>query len=99
MSGDVENVVDSTHHPDISVFVLTSTIARKVTALDRAEVGILESLMIPIQRSQHGRPWLTHHQQATTVGRQALTVFGDDIRNNTGQRSRAASWLRRGDAG
>src|SRR5262249_42730825 len=56
MTGDIENVVDPTHNPKVTILVLPAAISGEVTALDFAPIHRLVALRIAPQATEHARP-------------------------------------------
>src|SRR5207253_10716272 len=61
MTGDVDDVVNSAHDPQITVFITASTVAGEIHAGDLTPVLFLVPLGITVDRSQHRRPRLLDH--------------------------------------
>ena len=99
MPRHVEDIVHATHHPDVAVFVFPRPVAREITTGDRGEVRVLVALMIAVERAEHRRPRLLHHEQAPLIGTEALALLRDDVGDDAGKWPRAASRFGRRDAG
>ncbi len=61
-------------------FVATSAVAGKVATGNFAEVRLHEAIVIAVQRPQHARPGLLHHEQPAVRAGDGLTVLRDDVR-------------------
>src|SRR5437868_11734141 len=55
---DIDDVVNASHDPEISVFILSSSVAGKITAGEFGKILFLKSLRIFINAAQHPGPGL-----------------------------------------
>ena len=88
VAGDVENVVNASHNPEIAVFILAATVAGKVAAGDFAPIGLAESLGIAPDAAKHAGPRFADDEFASGVcgNGVALVVdnFGEDAKEGQG---------------
>src|SRR5215510_6994032 len=87
MTGDVDDVVDPAHDPEISVGIAARTVAGKVNAFDVAPVLLPEAVRISVDRPHHRRPGTLHHEEAAFINTDRLSGAVHDFRNDSGQRS------------
>src|ERR1700733_14484109 len=69
MPGDVQNVIDPSHDPKVTILVSSSPIAGKITALDLAPVLFLVPLFIAPDGAQHRWPRLADNEFASNIRR------------------------------
>ena len=86
--GNVDDVINAAHDPEIAVLVAAGTVTGEVLAFDLAPVLGLKALVVTINGPNHARPGLSDHQQAANVGRQRAAVTVDDLRDNADERLR-----------
>ena len=92
VAGDVEHVVDAAHHPVVAVLVSAGTVAGEVVfAVELAEVRFDEPVVVAVQRAEHVRPGLRHHEQAPLIGAERFALLVDDVGHDARQRLGAAS--------
>src|SRR5688572_27609789 len=87
MSADIYHVVNSTHDPEVPVFILTCAVAGKVVSGEFSEVLLLETLGVFVNTTQHPGPRLTHDEEAAFVRFYFYTFFVDDFRLYAEERS------------
>jgi len=64
MPGNVQHIVDPTDHPEITILVTSSPVAREINAGYFAPVLLLVPFGIAVNPAQHGRPGFPDHQLA-----------------------------------
>src|SRR2546429_398175 len=69
MSRDIQHVVDAADDPEITILVLTATVAGEVSPFDFAPVDLLVTPRITPDAAQHVRPRLADDELAAAVGR------------------------------
>src|SRR5262245_50277902 len=101
MPRDVENVIDPSDDPEITVLVLTATVAGEIAVFAFAPVNLFVALGIAPQPAQHRRPRFAHDKLATGIFWHCFPFvihhFGHDTekrqRGRTGLgRNRARQW-------
>src|SRR6266851_1619282 len=92
VAGNVNYVIDAPHNPKITVLVAAGAIAGEVHAVDLAEILLLVTVGVAVDRAQHPRPGPLDDQKTTLVGTNGITVarhhVGRDTRQRTGGGSR-----------
>src|SRR6185369_16200459 len=84
MPGDVHDVVDAAHDPEVAVRVAPGAVAGEVRRFDLAPVLLHVALRVPVDRAQHAGPGFLHHQIAALVVADRLPFAGDDIHLDAG---------------
>jgi len=56
MAGNIQDIIDAAHNPEIAVFVLPAAITGEVAALDLAPIRIFVALRIAPEAAQHAGP-------------------------------------------
>jgi hypothetical protein len=88
MTGHVQNVVHSAHNPEIAVFILARTVARKVGAAGNLRPVLLHiTVGIAVDCPQHGGPRLADDEIATRTQSHGLALHGYDLWNYTEERA------------
>ncbi len=99
VAGNVDNVIDAAHDPDITVFIFSCAIAGEVHILELGPVGVFVSLVVAVYGAKHGRPGFFDHKVSTLVGLARRAVFADDIHHDAGERAGCGSGFGRGRTG
>ena len=91
VTGDVDHVINPTHHPEVPVGITAGTIPREVEVrpISRANVlpvALTEPLRVSVHRAHHPRPGGANSQVATLIGIAAVAFRIDDVRLNPRQR-------------
>src|SRR5207237_8777308 len=95
VAGNVDDVVDASHNPEISVFVFAGAVAGEVDPRNLRPVLLHVTVGIAIDGAQHSRPGLLEDEESAGAERDRLAVHGDDFGNNAGEWSRGRAWLGR----
>ena len=102
MTADIDDVVDTTHEPEIAVGVLACAVAGEVAAGNVGPVGLLVALGIAVNSARHGGPWLANDEQ-TAVSRRNTgfpsASLGDDFGLDAEERARGGAGLGGNSAG
>src|SRR3954468_19994226 len=67
MTRHIDDVVNTTHDPEVTVFIATCTVPREVHAWNIAPVLTFESFGIAIDCPHHGGPGLSYHKIAAFI--------------------------------
>ena len=86
VAGDVDDVVDAAHDPEVAVLVAAGAVAGEVDAGDLAPVLLLEALGVAVDGAQHRRARAFDHEKAACVGGTDLPLSIDDIGDDAGKR-------------
>src|SRR5262249_50192068 len=87
MAGNIDHIVDSSHDPEIAVFIPARAVAGKVHARDFAPVLLLVALRIAVNRSEHRWPGTLDDKKASLIGPDRLSLPIDHIGHDSRQRS------------
>ena len=68
VTGDVEDVVETTDDPEVAVFVALGTVAGEVVSGVFGPVGFFEARFIAVDGAGHGWPWFTNDEASGLVG-------------------------------
>src|SRR5678815_857974 len=93
MTGDIDDVVNPAHDPEVSVRIASGTVTGKVNAFDVAPVLLPETLRISIDGAHHRRPGTLHDEEAAFVNPDRFSGAVHDFRNNSRKGSRCRSRL------
>ncbi len=96
VAGDIEDIVDTTDDPEVSVFVLTAAVAGEVGPFDLAPIGFLEPLGIAPQAAKHGGPWLADDEFAAAALGHRVALIVDDFGADAEKRQGGRAGLGRG---
>lgn len=78
VSGDVEDVIDAAHEPEIAVGVLAGPVAGEVAAGHVRPVGFLIALGVSPDGAGHGGPGLFDDEEAAGAFGDFMAFAGDD---------------------
>src|SRR5439155_1984122 len=82
MTGNVQDVVDATHNPKISILVLAAAIAREIAAFDFPPITIFVALRIAPKAAQHPWPWFAQNQFPPGIARDSFSLVVHDFGHN-----------------
>src|SRR5882724_9603835 len=99
MSGNIDDVIDAPHDPEVTVFVAARAVAGEVDIRNFAEVLLLVALGIAVNGAHHRRPGPFDHEKAALVGSDGFPFPIDDIDVESRQRPRGRARLCRHSAG
>src|SRR6202044_3537972 len=74
MATHVDDVVDAAHEPEVAVGVLARAVAGGVATWNVGPVGLLEALIVAVDRASHRRPGLANDKQAARAGGNSFKV-------------------------
>ena len=84
MPGNVDDVVNSAHDPEISVFVAPRAVAGEVDSRDVTPILRLVSFRIAVNRSQHRWPGLLHDKESALIRSDRVALAVDDVGDDPG---------------
>src|SRR6266566_8075970 len=93
MAGNVDDIVDAPHDPEISVFIFACAVAGEVHTRNLGPVLLHVAVGIAVDSAQHSRPRLRQDQEAAGAERDGLAVHGHDFGDHAGEGSRGRSGL------
>src|SRR5690606_11860527 len=99
MAGDVDNIVDAAHDPEIAVLVDACIVAGEILMRYAAPVLLLVAFVIAPDSAQHAGPGVADDKPAALVRAHRLAAVVRHFGQDPGQWLRAASRLRRNGAG
>src|SRR5207248_11761526 len=67
MTGDVDDVVDSAHDPEIAVLISARAIAGKIDSGNLRPVLLPVTRIVPVNRAEHRGPWFLNDQVSSLV--------------------------------
>src|SRR5207248_11618918 len=67
MTGDINDVVDSAHDPEIAVLISARTIAGKIDSGNLRPVLLPVTRIVPVNRAEHRGPWFLNDQVSSLV--------------------------------
>ena len=67
VAGDIDHVVDAAHEPEVTVFVLATTVAGKIDIIVHREVGVDEPIVITPHGPHHAGPGLHEAEFAAFI--------------------------------
>src|SRR5205085_9103100 len=79
MTGDVDDVVDPAHDPEIAVLISARTIAGKIDAGNLRPVLLPVTRIVPVNRAEHRRPWSLNDQVSSLVWADGFSVARHDV--------------------
>src|SRR5262249_50285419 len=74
MSGNIDDVVDAAHDPEISIFVAARAVTGEVHVGDFAPVLPFIAFRISINRAHHRRPWTFDDEKPPLIGSDGITL-------------------------
>src|SRR5207253_3222218 len=95
VAGDVHDVVDAAHHPEVAVLVAACAVAGEVHAGNLAPVLLDVALVVAPNRAQHAGPRLLQDEVTALVRADRLALAVYDVRHDAGERPRARAGLGR----
>ena len=93
MAGNIYNIINAAHYPEVAVFIFTRSVSRKVKSFVLAPVLLFEALFIAIDCAGHRRPGIFNYQISSLSVRYGITFFVNNFGNNTRQRESAGTRL------
>ena len=78
----IQYVVNSPHDPDVAIGIAAGAIGSEIVAGHIGPVGLPVTLVIAIQRPQHGWPRLAYNQQSAFIGSHSIAVLVNNFSNN-----------------
>src|SRR6266513_2416696 len=78
MPGHIENIVDSSHDPEVSVLVAARAVAGQITSFEFAPELFLVAFLVAVNRAQHRRPRLPNDQFPTDICADFVSLFVHD---------------------
>src|SRR6202011_6160278 len=78
VAGDVYDVVDAAHQPEVAVRVDPGPVAHEVDILVLRPVGLLVAFWLPEEPTKHGRVRLAEDQVAASTGADLVAAFVED---------------------
>src|SRR5687767_11202962 len=88
---DVEDVVDTADDPEVTVFVLTTTIAGEVAAGNFGPVDLFVAFGIAPEAAQHAGPGFADDEFAALPFRDGIALVIDDFGNDAEEWERGAA--------
>src|SRR5262245_58088885 len=95
VAGDIYDVVDTAHDPEVTVLIAARTVTGEVNPFDIAPVLLLEAVRVPIDCSHHRRPRTFQDKESAFVGANRFPASIDDIRDDPWQWPRCGAGFRR----
>src|SRR5215468_2254148 len=86
MTGDIDHAVDTSHDPEITIFIPPCAVTGEVHAWDLAPVLLLVALGIAVNRSEHRWPGPLYDKKSSLVGADGIPVTIDNIGHDSRQR-------------
>src|SRR5580704_9306790 len=93
MAGDVDDVIDTAHDPEIAVFVFARAVSGEVRTRNLRPVLLHVAIGISVDRSQHSWPGLANNQESSRTIGHGLAVHIHDLRHDSGQWARGRTRL------
>src|SRR3954447_15814075 len=85
MSTDVEHVIDTAHHPEITIRIFAGAVRGEVHPRNVAPVLLFEALRVAIDGAQHRRPRLLDDQVTAGAGGHRLAFPRDYVGSDAGK--------------
>src|SRR5438105_13308517 len=79
MTGDVDDVVDPAHDPEIAVLISARAIAGKIDSGNLRPVLLLVTRIVSVDRAEHRRPWFLNDQVSSLVWANGFAVASHDV--------------------
>src|SRR5437879_8926676 len=87
VAGDLHDVVDAAHQPEVPVLVAPRAVAGEIPAGIPAPVRLAVALVVLVDAAEHRGPRLRKDEVAGTAERHGLSVLIDDVRAHTDRKS------------
>src|SRR5688572_1694768 len=84
MAGNVDDVVNAPHNPEIPVFIAPRAIAREIDAFNIGPVLLFEAFRIAVDGSHHGWPRTFQNQKTALIRTNGLTASIHNVGNDPG---------------
>src|SRR5262249_8256607 len=82
MAGDVDDIVNAPHDPEIPVLIFAGPVAGEVNARYVRPVLLHIAIRVSIDSAEHRRPWPLEHEKASRIGRYGLSLAIDYVRHD-----------------
>ena len=86
MTGNIDDIIQAAHDPDVAVLVLSGAVFRVVDSRQAGKVCLFKPFRVTIHATQYAGPWFSDNQSATLVGTCLSAVFTEHGSVNAGQR-------------
>ena len=93
MAGNVDDIIDASHDPEISVLIFARAVAGEVHAGNLRPVLLHIAVGIAIDGAQHSRPGLLEDQESAGAEGDRLAIHSHNFGNDAGKWSRGRSRL------